>query len=100
MATPDFILDFLIFSFVASLGVLQIFAIRGDRRYSFFRQKVSSTIFGSLLLIISYLWFFNSGQRNVRNLEGAELFIIFGLGAMLSVLVARVIHNMRKAKNV
>lgn len=84
-----YLLDYFLFAFFASFGVLQIAL-----------SKKSSTRFavGTLIVFLSYLWFFGSKDRNIPTIvEGAQLLIIFAASTLLAIAAAKIfILSLRK----
>jgi hypothetical protein len=84
-----YIADYFLFVFFASFGVLQI---------ALSKKLSGRTLFGALLVVLSYLWFFTARNRNVHTvLEGSQLSFIFILSAALAVIVTRFL-NLAKGK--
>ncbi|OGY28424.1 MAG: hypothetical protein A2Z42_00555 [Candidatus Woykebacteria bacterium RBG_19FT_COMBO_43_10] len=78
-----YLLDYLLFTFFASFGVIQI---ASAKKYS------GKTIFGVVLLIASYVWFFASRDRNVPTIvEGAQLFFVFSASSVMSLILTKII---------
>lgn len=76
-----YIVDYLLFTFFSSLGVLQIALSKGASK---------SFNLGIVVVIGSYLWFFSVADRNIPTvLEGVQLFVVFGLGASLAIFITK-----------
>ena len=75
--------EYLLFTFLANFGVLQIALGSG----SIYRR-----VFGVLVLAFSYFWFFSSRSRNVQSVEGAELFIFFAIGAFSAIAATKILR--------
>ncbi len=77
--------DYFVMVFIASIGVYQIVAIHAKYEgICFFKQPVLQLIFGALVLIGAFVWFFTSEERNVQHkVEGAQQLGLF-LGAIVA----------------
>ena len=85
-----YVSDYFLFTFLASFGVLQIALGRGI---------TARTLLGTGILVFSYVWFFTVRDRNVHTaVEGSQLFIIFGLGAISAIIVTRIFNFLAKKK--
>jgi hypothetical protein len=84
----EYLIDYFIFTFFAAFGVLQIAL----------SKKLSGRFnFGVLVLAVSYTWFFGSKDRNVASMvEGVQLFLIFGMAALLATFATKVLFNIKK----
>lgn len=52
---------------------------------------------GLALVFLGYSWFFSSKERNVQTVvEGAQLFFVFGLSAVLTIYLSKSITSTRK----
>ncbi len=77
-----YLLDYFLFTFFASFGVLQIAL-----------SKKSSTRYavGTLIVLLAYLWFFSSKDRSVPTIvEGTQLLIVFGVSTLLAIIVVKI----------
>lgn len=85
-----YLLEYFIFGFFACFAVLQIaLSGRGSNR----------NIAGWLILVISYVWFFFSRDRNVPTIvEGTQLFLVFSISAILAIATARILVFLEKRK--
>ena len=81
--------DYFLMVFIASIGVYQIVAIHA--RFDgicFFKQPILQFIFGVLVIIGAFVWFFITEQRNLQStVEGAEQLGLF-IGAIFAGWVA------------
>ncbi len=90
-------LDYLLFVFLAFLGVLQIIASRsGLIGWRFFRRPTRGYILGLAVVIGAFGWFFASEERNIRDslLKGSEQFGIAALAIGLAMLVTLIISSL------
>jgi len=76
-----YITDYFLFTFFASFGVLQIaLGNKNSKRF----------IIGIVLVIFSYFWFFSVTDRDVPTIvEGAQLFVVFAIGAMVAIFITK-----------
>ncbi|OGY21834.1 MAG: hypothetical protein A2113_00705 [Candidatus Woykebacteria bacterium GWA1_44_8] len=85
-----YILDYFLFTFFASVGVLQVALAQGSR--------AKATV-GTVVLTASYLWFFMSRDRNVHSsVEGVQLVLIFIVGAGLAVVATKILNILTRKK--
>ena len=83
--------EYFLLSLITSLATLQIVAISKKRSAWVILRNEKATLALSLALIIgSFFWFFSVRDRNVQTfLEGAQLSLIFGAGAFLSLVLTK-----------
>ncbi|MEX0621898.1 MAG: hypothetical protein WD187_02810 [Candidatus Woykebacteria bacterium] len=86
----EYLLDYFLFTFFASFGVLHIaLAKKFSARYNF----------GVVILVLSYIWFFGSKNRDIPTMvEGAQLFLVFSVSVLLSLLSTKVFFSLKKEK--
>ena len=78
-----YLLDYLLFTFFASFGVIQIASAK---------KHSGKTILGAVLLVASYGWFFASRDRNVPTIvEGAQLFFVFAASSAMSLILTKIL---------
>lgn len=97
--TPALIGKFVLFTFVACLGVLQIAAAHGRMvGLAFFKRPILGYLFGILAIGGMFWWFFTSGDRNVWNprLEGAQLFGCFTLAGFCAIVFTLIVCSLLK----
>jgi len=76
-----YISDYFLFTFFASLGVLQI---------SLSRRSSTRFNVGIVVIIISYFVFFSVADRNIPTVvEGLQLFAIFALATILAIFITK-----------
>lgn len=81
--------QYLIYAFLASLGVLQLAAVRsGARRFWLLSGERASLVAGMLLIVGAHAYFYLQAPYGQPGLEGAELFFNFAGAAFAAVLVA------------
>jgi hypothetical protein len=87
--------DYLIFVFVAVLGLLQLVAARQRWTGLLFcrRWPLLSYVLGLAGLGGGYAWFFFSDDRNVPGLEGYQLFSRFAVSAVAALLVTLLVSS-------
>jgi hypothetical protein len=92
--------DYLIFVFLAVLGLLQLVAARQRWTGLLFcrRWPLLSYVFGLAGLGGGYAWFFFSDDRNVPGLEGWQLFSRFAVSAVAAVLVTLLVSSVLHAR--
>jgi hypothetical protein len=95
-------LQYLLFIFVAAVGVIQIAAARaGLRGLLLTTSRGSSFALGVVLVVGGFSWFFGILDRNVRGLEGMEqavLFVPAGIAAVAATfVVSSLLHRARRA---
>ena len=85
-----YVIDYFLFTFLASFGTLQLALAKGSR------ARVS---FGLAILILAYLWFFTSRDRNVRSMvEGIQLLSIFVIGTVIAMVVTKFLNSLTSKK--
>lgn len=78
--------QYLLFVFLASLGVVQIAAARnGLKGLMLLPGRRASLVLGWTLVVASFVWFFTVEDRDVPGLEGTQLAVYFFLGALGAV---------------
>ena len=88
--------QYLLFAFLACLGVLQLAAVRAGRtRLWLLPGRLPTAALGACSLGGAYLYFFTQARFGARGLEGAQLFAYFGLGAACAVLASSGAHVLR-----
>ena len=98
-----FAIDYLLFVFIASLGVIQIAASVGHLNgLLVFKSPISARVFGSAFSVATFVWFFATEDRNLNDYEGgldaniqALLFVLSALAAVLVTLVVSSVFNAR-----
>lgn len=82
--------DYFLLVFIASIGVYQMVSVHaGLRGLSFFRQPKVQYVFGLLVIIGAFVWFFVSEDRNYQHaVEGTQQ-----LGLFLAAIVAAYVAN-------
>jgi len=87
--------DYLIFVFVAVLGLLQLVAARQRWTGLLFvrRWPLLSYVLGLAGLGGGYAWFFFGDDRNVPGLEGYQLFSRFAVSTVAAVLVTLLVSS-------
>jgi len=92
--------DYLIFVFVAVLGLLQLVATRQRWTGLLFcrRWPLLSYVLGLAGLGGGYAWFFFSDDRNVPGLEGWQLFSRFAVSTVAAVLVTLLVSSALHAR--
>lgn len=88
-------MEYLIFSLVGCFSALQITSALSSRgEIQIFENTRLTIILSLFLLILSFIWFFSIRDRNVQTfLEGGQISIIFGIGAILSLIVTKIIKQ-------
>jgi len=83
-------IDYFLFTFLTSFGTLQLALAKGSR------ARVS---LGLAVLILAYLWFFASRNRNVHSvIEGVQLLSILIIGAVLAVVATKFLSLLSRKK--
>jgi len=94
-------LDYILFVFIASLGVLQLAAsLRGFSRLMLFRTKPLSYTFAAVCLLGSFGWFFGWDDRldekiMMTGLEGGQQFFYFALSFFLALVSTLLLSSLR-----
>ena len=92
-------LEYTLFIFVTSCGVLQLAAAHsGLRGLSFFKRPQWANLFGAIAVIGAYVWFFTVENRNVPGLEGSQQLGYFTLGASLAIVFTLVVSSLLRAR--
>ena len=97
----SFALDYVLFIFLASLGVVQLAALRGRLKGLYFiRIPLLNLILGLGLLVGAFLWFFISEPRNLPDTGGgldgnqqAMFSVAAAVGAVLFTLIVTSVLN-------
>ena len=94
----SFALDFFVFAFIASLGVLQmVAAYTALRGLLFIRVRSLAFFLGLATTALGFLWFFLSEPRNLPDsnggLDGNQIAGLYTLGAGLALLVTLVVSS-------
>ena len=88
------------FSLVAAgcLGTIQIgAAYAGLKGLSFFRRPLAGYIFGALVIIGAFWWFFASENRNAPSeMEGTQQVVMFLAGAIAAYIITMAISSLIK----
>ena len=87
----SFALDFFVFAFIASLGVLQMVAsYTALRGLLFIRVRSLAFFLGLATTVLGFLWFFLSEPRNLPDsnggLDGNQIAGLYTLGAGASLI--------------
>lgn len=84
-------LEYFLFTLSTSFTTLQIVAsLKNKVGLRILKNRAITIVLASILIVASFLWFFSIRDRNVQtHMEGAQLSLIFGLGAIGSVLVTK-----------
>jgi len=92
-------IEYFVFVFIASLGVLQWAVTRGGLKgLWFFTKPWRGYFFGALTSSSSFAWFFLGKDRSIPGLEGLQQFFLFGLACMASILATVVISSLKNKK--
>lgn len=84
--TAKLVLEYLLWVFLANMGVYQIaFARAGLWGACFFRQRWAAYLFGAGFILGSTIWFFIQENRARPGLEGAQTFGFFVLGGLVAL---------------
>lgn len=98
--TAKLVLEYLLWAFLANVGVYQIaFARAGLWGACFFRRRWVAYLLGASLILGSTLWFFLQENRARPGLEGAQTFGFFVLGGLVALaftLLTSSLINSRK----
>ena len=98
--TGSFILDYYVLVLLASIGVFQVVAAhKGFRGMLLFQRRPASFVFGLVLLVGAFTWFFLSEPRNVSDgahgLNGNEQFAYFFAGTGTGLAVTLIVSSLR-----
>ena len=93
-----FTVDYLVFVFLVSLGVLQtVAAYTGLKGLLFVKARPLAFLFGVGAVAAAFLWFYLSEPRNVPDtdggLDGNQMSGFFALGAGLAVALTLVLSS-------
>ncbi len=91
-------LDFFVFAFIASLGVLQMVAAHAALQgLLFLRVRPVAFFMGFITTILGFLWFFLSEPRNLPDtnggLDGNQIAGLYTLGAGAALLVTLLVSS-------
>ena len=95
-----FTLDYLVYVFVASLGVLQMVAAYSALRgILFIRSRRLAFLSGLVTTVLAFLWFFISEPRNVPDtdggLNGNQMSGLFAVGAGMALALTLLLSSIR-----
>ena len=98
--TGSFILDYYVLVLLAASGVFQVAgALQGFRGLLLFQRRPASIIFGLVLLVGAFTWFFLSEPRNVSDsghgLNGNEQFAYFFAGSGTALALTLILASLR-----
>jgi len=98
--TGSFTLDYVVFTFLAALGLFQMIAsYSGLRGLLFIRARSLAFLSGLLTTAVAFLWFFLSEPRNVPDtqggLDGNETAGLFTLGAVTALVLTLLLSSLR-----
>ena len=99
--------DYFIFVTVASLGVLQIAASKGNYMGLLFsKSPIASRFLGTTTIVIAFVWFFGSNNRNINDyaggMDGNDQALFFFIGSMAGLIITLIVSslvNWRMVKN-
>ena len=85
-----YLLDYFLFALFASFAVLQ----------TALSKKASKRFYvGIIVLLLSYVWFFTSKDRNVPTIvEGAQLFLVFAVSAIFATASTKILVRINKKR--
>ena len=94
-----FTLDYFIFVFIASLGVLQIVAAHATLRgLLFVRVRPVAFLIGLVITTLAFLWFFLSEPRNISEAEGGldgnQMAGFFAVAAGSALLITLLVSSL------
>ena len=95
-----FFLDYLVFVFIAALGVLQMVAAYSALRgILFIRSRRLAFLSGLVTTVLAFLWFFISEPRNVPDtdggLNGNQMSGLFAVGAGMALALTLLLSSIR-----
>ncbi len=92
-------MQYIVFVTLGCLGVLQLAGARASsRRLCLLPNFRASALFGVVLLVVGYAFFFSRAQYLRVGLEGAQLFAYFGVSATLALLICLGVHTVRSGQ--
>lgn len=88
-------IEYFTFVFIASFATIQIVSSVKDKTFIRILRNQKLTIVLSLtLILLSFVWFFSSGDRNVQTyMEGGQISFVFGLGSFTSVIITKILKS-------
>mgnify|MGYP001148005777 CR=1 FL=1 len=93
-------LEYFLFLFVASCGVLQIAAAySGLKGLMFFKGIIETYVLAALAIGGTFWWFFAGSNRNVPGLEGAQQAVYFFLAALSAIIFTFIVSSLVKARS-
>ncbi len=97
---PSFNLDYFLLVFISSMGLYQVASIHSNLKgLWFFPWPKVQYVFGFLLMIGGFLWFFMSENRNIQHVtEGAQQLYLFLCAIVASYIVTAIISSLVQAK--
>jgi hypothetical protein len=98
--TDSFVPDYLVLVFLASCGVFQMAAaLNGLRGLMFFKRRGTAFVFGLVLWVGAFAWFFLSEPRNLPDtglgLDGNQQFGYFFAGAGVGLAVTLLVSSVK-----
>ena len=98
-----FAIDYILFVFVASLGVIQIAASMGRLNgLLILKSPMVARLLSSILTVAAFIWFFATDTRNLNDYEGGldanEQAVLFLLGALTAAVVTLGVSSIVNAR--
>ena len=104
-----FATDYFLFVLIATLGVIQLAAsVEGLKAILFFKNPFVARILGLILIVIGFVLFFSTGERNINDYEGgldanaqSLFFFLAAISAgLITFSVTSIVNMNMKPKNV
>ena len=91
-------LDYFLLVAAGCLGTMQIAAAcAGLKGLSFFKKPLAGYIFGALVIVAAFCWFFAIENRNVPSkIEGSQQVQIFIAGAVAAYIITAAVSSLIK----
>jgi len=97
-------MTYLLLTFGSCLGILQIATVSSDLRGMWFaRSPLVTLILGSVILGVTYIWFFTCADLNMNAndaavVEGHEQLVFFLLGAFFALILTFIVSSIVNRK--
>lgn len=90
--------EYMLFVFVAACGLMQVVAARSRLRgLLFLSDERGGYALGAGLIIVAFVWFFVSDNRNLPGIEGSGQFGLFLAGVFSAVAFTVLLSTLIKA---
>lgn len=92
-------IEYFIFVALTAFATLQIVAaVKNKERLRILRDRNLTLAACVIIIAASFIWFFSTRDRNVQTyMEGAQISLIFGLGAFASTILTKILKAIHES---